>query len=76
MLHLRSRRRSKAATECADGNAPAVGRPVLSACRDAYFADATVRCELPTGHEGAHQAHLPRRRRIQWSVLDPVRAAV
>lgn len=40
-------------------------------CLDACFADATVRCELPPGHAGTHQAQLPRRHRVQWSVLVP-----
>jgi len=40
-------------------------------CSDSHFADTRLRCELPTGHAGVHQAGLPRGRRVQWSVLQP-----
>ncbi len=47
--------------------------PSLHMCRDTYFCDAGVHCELPAGHPGVHEVHLFRRR-IQWSVLGPDRA--
>ena len=47
--------------------------PALHTCRDTYFCDAAVHCELPAGHPGVHEAHMSGRR-IQWSVLGPDRA--
>lgn len=41
-------------------------------CRQRHFAQSHLRCELPPGHAGAHEAGLPRGRRMRWSILQPL----